>query len=121
MSPSSEKFLSIRALIQRRFASLKSNFLWRSAYVSSFSRLQLTKYADTVVFQIWVVEVAIANPSFVELALKPENDKKSMAKLRKKLLLLLNASSFKAIFYHIRDIIDFNTTMSKPKYAHGKF
>ena len=121
MSPSSEKFLSIRSLIQRRFASLKSNFLWRSAYVSSFSRLQLTKYADSVVFQIWVVEVAIANPSFVELALKPEDDKKSMVKLLKKLLLLLNTSSFKTFFHYVRDIIDFNPTMSNPKYVHRKF
>ncbi|KAK3349166.1 hypothetical protein B0T25DRAFT_582166 [Lasiosphaeria hispida] len=95
ISGGSERFLLVRQLFQRRFSSLKTNFIWRYAY-------------------LWAVELAVANPNLVELALGD-----NMIAFSDVVVPFLNSNSFKQFFHPVRAIIDFNGTMAtKP---HGKY
>ncbi|GAB1319928.1 hypothetical protein MFIFM68171_10138 [Madurella fahalii] len=94
----SERFLQIRAMVRRRFHASKTRFFWLHAYS-------------------WAVEVAIANPEYVAWALDGGDD--ATEKLNAALLPLLDADVFRQFFFHVRDIVDFDTTMQqKPQ---GKY
>ncbi|KAJ0333326.1 hypothetical protein COL5a_001030 [Colletotrichum fioriniae] len=56
----------------------------------------------------WVVEVATSHPEIVGWVVDYSDENK--AKLTELLLSRLDATTFKAIFFHVKDMVDFNRT-----------
>ncbi|OTA53840.1 hypothetical protein K449DRAFT_401394 [Hypoxylon sp. EC38] len=90
----SEAFLKIRDWILNKFRNHKNHFLWRNTYP-------------------WTMELVSSNRNLLDLV----QDRRDIGDLQAFLLERLDANSFKSIFMHVRDIVDYNAT--KERDGHG--
>ncbi|KAF5582368.1 hypothetical protein FPANT_8559 [Fusarium pseudoanthophilum] len=92
LATNSERFIMIINTMKDKFKTEKSHFLWRYAYG-------------------WVLELAENHPELLDML--DDVSAANQANLTNALLARLDATSFNAVFHHVRHRIDFNRTRDR--------